>query len=160
MIKGLQQSFPAGSGEVMFEEETLKGDTIGLFYDIKHWFIQKYLKFIITHRPHRVVSQMVFDFANGNWELMVSGPGDKRTYNLVETFINQLANQSREQIIVAIIHTVDDSGYVLGATNTHHYRERWFKHGTYEIEDAFRDICYWCRQENNYFIAKRKELRQ
>lgn len=106
-----------------------------------------------------MISQILFDYNSGEWELMISGPGDKRTFNLIEIFLDQVLNQGTNQIIVAVIHTTEDSGYLLAVTNDHHYCERWFMSETYGMTMAFTDIVIWCRQEANYYTAKRKEER-
>jgi len=127
-----------------------------MFKAIKNWFIQKYLKLIVRHQ--HVYSQVLFDYANGNWEEMVAGPGDERTSGLVDVFLNQLVNSGRDQIIVAIIHTYEDGGYVLAMTSDRHYCERWFIHGIHEMAEAFVDVSLWCKQENDNSAVRRKEL--
>jgi hypothetical protein len=126
-----------------------------MFKDIKKWFTQKYIKFIVMR--HSVSSQILFDYADGKWEQLCAGPGDQRTSNLVDVFTDQLVNHGKDQILIAIVHTRQDGGFVMGMSSDRAYCERWFLYGINEMAEVFIDVATWAKQENNYLIAKRKE---
>jgi hypothetical protein len=115
-----------------------------LAYAVRDWFVQIYLERVVQY--HAVTSQVLFDFKNGEWEELISGPEDDRTSGLVHVFIDQMLATGDPAKLVIVVHTRQDSGYVMGMTHEKKHKTFFFRAGTYEMAQAFTDICLWIKE--------------
>ena len=111
---------------------------------VKDWFIQLYLERVVQY--HNVTSQVLFDYKNGEWEQLIAGPDEDRTNGLVHVFIDQMLTTGRPEKLVIVVHTRQDSGYILAMTHEKKNKTFFFRAGLYEMAQAFTDACLWIKE--------------
>ena len=115
-----------------------------MFKVIKNLFIQWQVKRIVTQQ--NTVSQIAFEYNNGDYYEMISGDGSDRITDLIGVHIDQMIHQGRDKIMVVVIHTISEGGYVLGMKSDRSHCDKWFLPGKYEFVDAFEEVHKWCER--------------
>ena len=111
---------------------------------IKDWFVQKYLEYRVS--KHIASQKYLFDYKDGNWEEMISGPDTPQTNGIIDVFVDQMIHTGRPEKMIHIIRTRNNSGVVMGMTKDRKVESFFFEEGIYDFARAFVDICLWVKE--------------
>ena|SRR5271157_3834141 len=117
-----------------------------MYKRLRKWLQQKALEKRIAN--HHLCDMYLYDYKDGQYELLIEGPANDHTETQVHTFVDEMLNGiSPREELVAIYRTYEGGGVIMGMRPNKSHIERHFFTSVFSMEAAFIDVAAWLKKE-------------